>query len=75
MTRSTHESIPLFHYGTSTSQPAAIGPFLYNGERRVFTELDVAALDDIGWEIIPEPGSALLFVIGGFFLMLRRPRR
>jgi len=62
-------------YGTSTDQPVALGPFLYNGERLEYTELDVAVLDDIGWEIVPEPGSALLFLIGGFFLMLRRPRR
>lgn len=62
-------------YGTSTTQDVAMGPFLYNGQRLLFTEMDVAALDDIGWEVVPEPTSALLLAFGGILLMLRRPLR
>ena len=51
-------------------------PSLANGERREFTELDVAGLADVGWEIVPEPNAAFLLTIGCVFLLLRRgPRR
>lgn len=44
-------------YGTSTSQEVAMDPDILNGTRKLFTELDAAALQDIGWEVIPLPGN------------------
>lgn len=38
-------------FGTSTSQETAMDPVITEGERKLFTDLDVAALDDIGWSI------------------------
>jgi hypothetical protein len=43
-------------YGTATAQETAMDPDLLNGTRKRFTELDAAALKDIGWEVIPLPG-------------------
>ena len=40
-------------YGTSTAQEVAMDPDILNGTRKRFTELDAAALKDIGWEVIP----------------------
>ena len=38
-------------YGGSTAQEAAMDPDLQNGTRKRFTELDAAAMKDIGWEV------------------------
>lgn len=38
-------------FGTNTPQEAAMDPSLTNNTRKVFTTLDVAGLEDIGWEI------------------------
>lgn len=46
-----------FIYGTGTLQEAAMDPDIFNGTRKRFTELDVAALRDIGWETIALPNS------------------
>lgn len=62
-------------FGTGESQEAALNPSLPPGERRLYTELDVAALDDLGWDVVPEPGSAVLFLTGLTLLLLRRPCR
>jgi hypothetical protein len=43
-------------YGGSTSQEVAMDPDLQNGTRKRFTELDAAAMKDIGWEVISLPG-------------------
>lgn len=40
-------------YGGTATQEAAMDPDLQNGTRKRFTELDAAALKDIGWEVIP----------------------
>ncbi len=42
-------------YGTSTSQEASMDPDLQNGTRKKLTELDAAALKDIGWSLGPGP--------------------
>jgi hypothetical protein len=66
--------------GTATGQETAMDPVLATGERKFFTGLDFAALDDIGWEVVPVPepheyalaaGLALL----GFAGYRRRVRR
>ena len=38
-------------YGTSTGQEAAMDPNIVLGTRKVFTDLDMAGLEDVGWEI------------------------
>ncbi len=37
--------------GTSTAQEAAMDPSITTGTRKVFTDLDLAGLQDVGWEI------------------------
>lgn len=48
------------------SQTPSYTPELGAGRRKVLTRLDYAALDDVGWEVVPvpEPGT-LGFVLGG----------
>ena len=41
--------------GTTTSHEALMDPEITTGTRKVITELDWAALEDIGWEIAPAP--------------------
>ena len=43
-------------YGSSTPQETAMDPNLTNGTRKLFTELDAAAMKDIGWTVIAPPG-------------------
>ena len=42
-------------YGGNTPQETAMDPDLTNGTRKRLTELDAAAMRDIGWELIPPP--------------------
>lgn len=68
-----------------TMQDTLMGPTLFQGQRLGLTELDLAGIADIGWEVtginfgvIPEPRSAVLF--GGVIALLlavghRRGRR
>jgi hypothetical protein len=64
-------------YGTMTSQETSMDPIIIAGTEKLFTALDVAALEDIGWEIapppIPEPSQSLL-AGSGLLLLLRRRR-
>jgi hypothetical protein len=43
-------------YGTAAPQEASMDPTITNGTRKRFTDLDAAALTDIGWTVIPLPG-------------------
>jgi hypothetical protein len=45
-------------------QPAAMSPGLAAGERRYLTTLDAAFLQDIGYQIVPEPSGVWLVAIG-----------
>jgi hypothetical protein len=36
-------------------QEAAMGPYITNGERQYFSDLDFAAMHDIGWQLAPVP--------------------
>jgi hypothetical protein len=55
-------------------QEAAMDPSIFVGTRKYFTELDFAGLDDIGWQVIPEPTSAILMGTAGVLVMSRRRR-
>jgi len=51
---------PRVHWATGTlgnvngaAQEATMTPSITNGERQLFTDLDFAGLDDLGWEILP----------------------
>ncbi|MCP4125446.1 MAG: peptidase M10A and M12B matrixin and adamalysin [Gammaproteobacteria bacterium] len=48
------------------SQEAAMDPSIFTGTRKHFTDLDLAALDDIGWDVapVPLPPALLLFASG-----------
>jgi hypothetical protein len=51
-----------------SSQEAAMDPSLLVGTRKYMTDLDMAALDDVGWEVtatvVPLPPAVLLFASG-----------
>lgn len=65
-------------YGETTPQEASYDPSQTLGQRKLFTELDAAALRDIGWSvvqsIIPEPTSIglSLLAIGSLAAFRRR---
>ena len=65
-----------FIYGTNTLQEIAMDPNITDGTRKLFTNVDVAALSDIGWQVsaVPEPASVLFLAVGFFGLTLRRRR-
>ena len=46
-------------------QEAAMDPNLTTGTRKYFTDLDWAALEDIGWEVAPVPVPAALWLLAG----------
>ncbi len=59
---------------SSTTQLAAMTPDIASGTRKLFTELDWAAMEDIGWQVVPVPepadaaavvAAALLGLAGG----------
>ena len=58
------------------SQEAAMDPNITTGTRKVFTDLDVAALKDVGWEVsaVPVPAAVWLFGSGllGLVAVARR---
>jgi hypothetical protein len=58
-----------------TWQLAAMSPGLAAGERRFLTQLDVAFLQDMGYQIVPEPGGLWLLALGIALLATQnRPR-
>jgi len=62
-------------HGTSTPQEAAMNPVVMLGKRSHLTDLDAAALADIGWSVsavVPEPNSAVLMLLGITLIMRRR---
>ena len=41
-------------------------------QRFELTNVDVAALEDIGWSVVPEPSSMILLGLGGLLISRRR---
>ncbi|MEM9176344.1 MAG: PEP-CTERM sorting domain-containing protein [Myxococcota bacterium] len=54
-------------------QETQMDPSTPRGVRQRATDLDIAALGDIGWQLVPEPGTGLLMGLG--LLLLGRPAR
>lgn len=65
-------------YGTATAQEPSLSKDIASEQVKLFTEVDVAALDDIGWDVasapIPEPGVSTLALMLAAILCLRRRR-
>ncbi len=66
--------------GTITPQETAMDPSIGQGVRKWYTDLDWAALEDVGWQVtpVPEPaGTAALAggLLGGFAWLRRRLKR
>ena len=65
--------------GSITPQETALDPDIGQGVRKWYTDLDWAALEDIGWQVtpVPEPGETLVFAgLGlGAFVLIRRRRK
>jgi len=64
-------------YGTNTTQEAAMDPTITGGTRKLFTTLDMAGLQDIGWTLapVPEPATAALLLGPIILLLATGPRR
>lgn len=73
------EGTPSNIFPAGASQEAAMDPTILLGTRKLFTDLDVAALDDIGWDAaaVPEPSSIVLLSSAAivFFAGAARRRR
>ena len=63
-------------WGTATLQEASLDPDIMSGDVKLITALDVAGLDDIGWDIaqIPETDPGILISLAAALLCLRRRR-
>ncbi len=60
-------------WGTGVPQEAAMDPTLTQGDRKLFTTLDVNALADLGW-VVPEPAMFSLLMLGSSMLIVTRRR-
>jgi len=58
-------------FGTNTAQETDMDPSLTVGTRKYFTDLDMAGLQDVGWNVVPEPAAwpwlAALGALGAHF--------
>ena len=79
-------SSDLGHWATGTTglvngvpQEAVMDPSILNGTRKVFTDLDLAGLTDVGWEVsataVPVPAAVWLFGSGLMGLVITARRR
>ncbi len=60
------------------AQEAAMTPYIGSGQRKYFTDLDFAALKDIGWQVtaVPEADTWAMFIVGlGLLGLVARRRR
>ncbi|MGJ8644383.1 MAG: hypothetical protein ACSHX9_13325 [Luteolibacter sp.] len=58
---------------TDDLQDAIMTPSLTTGTRKYITDLDLAFLSDMGWQVVPEPTS-MAFILSAGVLLLRRRR-
>lgn len=68
------------NYRTDLSQEAIMDPSLTVGSRKYITDLDLAFLEDMGWDVmefvaVPEPSTLVLLSLTGLLLVARRSRR
>lgn len=54
------------------SQEVVMDPNITVGTRKYLTDVDLAFLNDIGWETVPEPSSLALLSLGAFAVLGRR---
>ena len=52
-----------------------VADFGGNQQRFELTNVDVAVLEDLGWDVIPEPSSMLLALVGALALLVHLRRR
>jgi len=57
--------------GTATAQESLLDPSIAAGTRKYMTDLDWAALQDLGWQVsaIPEPAPVGMLILGGMLLL------
>ena len=56
---------------TGINPEPLLDPTLMLGQRKLLTTLDKRALEDIGWQLVPEPGSISL-LLGSFLVIASR---
>jgi hypothetical protein len=58
-------------------QEALMDPSILQGTRKYITDLDLAFLQDLGWEtqVVPEPAAGMLVLAAGVVFLGRRHRR
>ncbi|QQL45256.1 PEP-CTERM sorting domain-containing protein [Sulfuriroseicoccus oceanibius] len=67
------EGLESYLPGTTTLQEASLDPTILNGTRKHLTNVDIAALYDIGWRV-PEPSTSIMLALSATTLILRRRR-
>lgn len=58
--------------GTGTIQEVLFDPTVMVGSQKMLTDLDLAGLDDFGWQVVPEPNGGLLAAIAAFGWLRKR---
>ncbi|MGC1480031.1 MAG: PEP-CTERM sorting domain-containing protein [Chthoniobacterales bacterium] len=66
-------------YRTDLDQEAVMDPTLLTGSRKYLTDVDLAFLSDMGWDVmdfaaVPEPSTILLLLLAGTTVAIRRAR-
>lgn len=61
-------------FNLGVTQEVAMDPNLLVGSRKYITDVDLAFMKDMGWSIVPEPGTGLLLALGGAGWWLGRRR-
>ncbi len=60
---------------TGLAQEAAMDPTLTTGTRKTLTALDAAILSDLGYNVVPEPGTLALCALAAVVMLARWRRR
>lgn len=59
----------------AVSQQTAFSPSITTGTRKDLTQLDLAGLQDLGWQVIPEPSALTLIGLGILVITYRKRTR